>query len=87
MSSHYSPRTTQRVLEEDPNFGEQAAEVACVQPIPRGCHASRSKYLVGKNCLSTRDFVRVSISTRISEKRCGSAPVTRNYFPDSFTSF
>ena len=44
MYSHDTPGTTGRVLEEDPNLGEQAAKAACVQQDFGDCCMTRSHH-------------------------------------------
>ena len=48
MFSNDSPRTTQRVLEEDPNMGKQVSIAACLQPSNEGYCVLRNQHKEAK---------------------------------------
>ena len=54
MYSHSTPRTTQRVVGEDPNMGEQAAKAACMQQEFGGCCALAAITQGLKICIETQ---------------------------------
>lgn len=78
------PMTTQRLLEEDPNIGKQAAKAAYKHPRNEGHHARLPQHWRGKTASRGGAFTSLTSSNQISEKSYRCDPATHNNFLDSF---